>query len=166
MGAQPQMIEQMAATQTTPPPPSKDKGYGHGVTLDSMIVTPRVPTLVEESINVGTEEETETSTETSKEFAATTPFSNKISYLNQFTVTKIHVVAVAAAMEKEFQNIKQERTEFEKLTEGKLEKIKSLESQLNQEKVTSTQLCQNLDTANEELQRLRKEKEMNDRSCP
>ena len=64
----PQSIEQTAAAQTTSPPivqtgppptaqttpfpPFKDEGYGHGVTLDSMIVTPHVPTLVEESINV------------------------------------------------------------------------------------------------------------------
>ena len=84
--------------------------------------------MVEDSTNMGTEEETETSTKTSEEFAATTPFSNKISYLNQFTVTTIQVVAVAVAMEKELQNIKQERTEFEKLAKGKLEKIKSLKS--------------------------------------
>ena len=37
----PQATKQAAAAQTTPPPPlSEDKGYGHGVTLDSMIVTP------------------------------------------------------------------------------------------------------------------------------
>ena len=58
------MTEQTATAQTTTPPPSEDEGYGHGVTLDSMIVTPRVPTLVEESINVGTDDEAETPEET------------------------------------------------------------------------------------------------------
>ena len=47
VSAQPQMTEQTAAVQNTPPTPSEDEGYGHGITLDSMIVTPRVPTLVE-----------------------------------------------------------------------------------------------------------------------
>ena len=54
---------------------------------------------------------------------------------------------------------------MKKLAKSKLEKINSLEPQLNEEKVTSTQPHQNLDKANEELRRLRKEKEMNDRSC-
>ena len=54
---------------------------------------------------------------------------------------------------------------MKKLAKNKLEKINSLEPQLNEEKVTSTQPHQNLDKANEELRRLRKEKEMNDRSC-
>ena len=55
MSEQPQMTEQTATAQTTTPPPFEDEGYGHGVTLDSMIVTPRVPILVEESTNVRTE---------------------------------------------------------------------------------------------------------------
>ena len=40
-----------------------------------------------------------------------------------------------------------------------------MESQLNDEKIISIQLQQNLSKANEELQWLRKEKEMNERSC-
>ena len=90
-----------------------------------MIVTPCVPILVEDSTNVGTEEETETSTETPEEFAATAPFKDKISYLNQSTITTIHIIV---AMEKEFQNIKQEWTEFKKLAGSRLEMIKSIES--------------------------------------
>ena len=36
------------------PPMSEDEDYGHGVSIDSMIVTPRVLTLVDKSPNVGT----------------------------------------------------------------------------------------------------------------
>ena len=53
---------------------------------------------------------------------------------------------------------------MKKLVEERLEKIKSLESQLKEKQIISTQLQQYLSKANEELQRLRKEKEMNDRS--
>ena len=113
-----------------------------------MIMTPRIPTLVENSTNVGTEEETETSIEPPEEFAATAPFNDKIGFLKQAAVTIMHI---AAAIEKECQNIKQEHVELEKLAESRLEKIKSLESQLCQEKVTSTQLFQNLKKANKEL---------------
>ena len=119
----------------------------------------RVPTLVEDSTNVGTEEEAETSTETPEEFATTVPVSDKISSLKQAAITTIHI---AEAMEKEFENAKQECIELEKLAKSRLEKVKSLESQLNKEKVTSTQHCQNLDKANEELQKLKEEKKMND----
>ena len=62
-----------------------------------MIVTPHVPTLVEDSTNVGTEEEAETSTETPEEFATTVPVSDKISSLNKAAITTIHI---AEAMEK------------------------------------------------------------------
>ena len=33
---------------TSTPPTSQDEGYVHGVSIDSMIVTPRIPTLVEQ----------------------------------------------------------------------------------------------------------------------
>ena len=67
----PLMVEQTTTTQNTSPPPSEDlqntsplpsqdEGYG----LDSMIVTPRIPILVEDSTDVGTEEETEIPEET------------------------------------------------------------------------------------------------------
>ena len=111
-------------------------------------MTPRVPTLVE------SEEEAETSEET-QEFTTTAPISDKVSFLKQSAVTTIYVVE---AIKKKFH----ERAELVKLAKSRLEKIKSLESQLAKEKVTSTQFHQNLDKANEELRRLRKEKEMND----
>ena len=94
----PQVTEQTAATQTNPPPPSEDKGYGHGVTLDSMIVTPCVPTLVEESINVRTEDEAETLEETVEEFAATSSTIKKTTFMKQAGMTLIYV---ANTIEKE-----------------------------------------------------------------
>ena len=33
---------------------SQDEGYGHGVSIDSMIITPSVPILGEQLPNVGT----------------------------------------------------------------------------------------------------------------
>ena len=44
-----------------------------------MIMSPHVPTLVEDSTNVGTEEEAETSTETPEEFPSTAPVSEKLA---------------------------------------------------------------------------------------
>lgn len=41
----------------TPPLPTSDEGYGYGVSLDSMIVTPCVPILIEDTTNVGISEE-------------------------------------------------------------------------------------------------------------
>ena len=98
MGTQPQMTEQMVTTQTTPPPPFEDEGYSHGVTLDSTIMTPRVPTLVEEPINIGTENEGETPEESVEEFAATSSTIEKTAFMKQTGMTLIYV---ANALEKE-----------------------------------------------------------------
>ena len=73
----------------------------------------------------------------------------------------VTLIYVANAIEKE----SEAHEEMKKLAEERLGKIKSLESQLKEEKMINTQLQQNLSKANEELQRLRKEKEMNDCSC-
>ena len=100
-----------------------------------MIMTPRVPTLVEDSTNVGTEEKVEIPEETPQEFAANSSISDKVGFMKQSAVTLIYVTE---AIEKEFQ----EHAELKKLVNNKLEKVKSLESQLNKEKVTSTQLYQ------------------------
>ena len=45
----------MPPTKDSPftPPISQDEGYNHGVSINSIIVTPRVPTLSEQSPNVG-----------------------------------------------------------------------------------------------------------------
>ena len=75
------MTEQAAAARNTPPPPSEDEDYGHGITLDSMIVAPRVLTLVEESINVGTEGESKTLEETTEEFVANSSTSKNANFM-------------------------------------------------------------------------------------
>ena len=54
---------------------------------------------------------------------------------------------------------------MKKLAEERLGKIQFLESQLKEEKTISVELQYNLNKANEKLEQLRKEKEMNDRSC-
>ena len=64
-----------------------------------MIVTPRIPTLVEDSTDVGTEEETETPEETPQEFAANASISDKVSFMKQSAITKIYVTE---AIKKEF----------------------------------------------------------------
>ena len=46
----------MSLTEDLPSTPqiSQDEGYDHGVSIDSMIITPRVPTLSEQAPNIGT----------------------------------------------------------------------------------------------------------------
>ena len=46
-------IEDLPST----PPASQDEGYGHGISIDSMIVTPRVLILGESIPNIGTNKE-------------------------------------------------------------------------------------------------------------
>ena len=86
------MVEQATTAQSTPPPPfenllntsslpSQDEGYGHGITLDSMIATPRVSILIEDSTDVGTEKEIETLEETPQEFDANAPLRDKVGFL-------------------------------------------------------------------------------------
>ena len=152
-----QMTEQAVAAQNTPPPSSEDKGYGHRIILDSMIVTPRIPTLVEDSTDVRIEREPETSEEIQEGFAANSSSSEKVDFMKQSTVTLIYVANVV-------ENESQAHVEMIKLAEDRLEKIKSLESQLNEEKIISSQLQQDLNKANEELQLLRKEKELTEQS--
>ena len=75
--------------------------------------------------------------------------------MKQFAVTLVYVTDA-------IENESQEHAEMKKLAKNRLEKIKSLESQLNEEKIISTQLRQNQNKANEELQRIREEKELNE----
>ena len=142
------MIDQTAATvaQNTPHPPLfEDKGYGHGITLDFMIVTSRVPTLVEDSTDAGTEGEPETPKETPEGFVANSSTCEIVAFMKQSVVTLIYIVN---AIEKE----SQEHAEMKKLAEERLEKIKSLEYQLKEEKIISIQLQRDLTKANEQLQ--------------
>ena len=67
-----------------------------------MIVTPYIPTLVEESTNVGTEGELKTLEETAKEFVANSSTSEKVAFMKQSVVTLIYVVNV---IKKEYRSI-------------------------------------------------------------
>ena len=88
------MTEQTTAAQNTPPPPSEHEGYGHRITLDSMIITTCVPTFVEESTNAGTEGEPKTP----EKFVANFSTSEKVAFMKQSAFTLIYV---ADAIEKE-----------------------------------------------------------------
>ena len=70
-----------------------------------MIVTPCVLTLVEESINVGIEDEAETLEETSQAFATSSSTIEKTSFMKQTGMTLIYI---AHASEKEVES--QEKT--------------------------------------------------------
>ena len=72
------------------------------------------------------------------------------------------VMSTASSIEKELKDQALERTSLTTLAEDRQQRIQTLESLLEREKATSTELQQNLNKANEELHRLRKEKEMND----
>ena len=122
-----------------------------------MIVAFRVPTMVENSTDVGIEGEPETSEETPEGFAANSSTSEKVAFMKQSAVTLIYV---ADAIWKE----SQAHVEMKKLAKDRFEKIKSLESQLTEEKIISTQLQHGLNKSNEELQLLRKEKELNEQN--
>ena len=85
-----------------------------------MIVTPRVPTLVEESINVGTEDEAETPEETleetPQEFAASSSTLEKTSFRKQTVITLIYI---ADAFEKQAES----QEKMQKLVKERLGKI-------------------------------------------
>ena len=121
------MAEQAVAAQNMPSPPSKDpqntsplpsQDDGYGITLDSMIVIPRVPTLVEGSTDVGTEGELDTPEVTPQGFTANSSMSENATFMKQFAVTLIYVVD---AIEKE----SQAHVETKKLAEKRLKKNKS-----------------------------------------
>ena len=66
-----------------------------------MIATPRLPTLVEESINVGTEDEADTLEETPQEFAASSSTLERTSFMKQTGMTLMYI---ADAFEKEVES--------------------------------------------------------------
>ena len=93
-------IESSSAEQAMPPiedlpstpPTSQDEGYGHGVSIDSMIVTPCVPTLGEQLPNVGI------STDAKPQKIPQS--DNKFNILKQAITI---VVSTASSIEKEFE---------------------------------------------------------------
>ena len=133
------------------PPTSQDEGYGHGVSIDSMIVTPRVPTLGEQLPNVGTNTDVEP-----EEILQS---NNKFDLLKQVVSV---VVATTFSIEKDLEDQTLECTSLATLVEDRQQMIQTLESLLKREKTACTELQQKLNKANEELLRLRKEKDMND----
>ena len=148
--------EDLSSTPLT----SQDEGYSHGVSIDSMIVTPSVSTLGEQSPNVGRS----TNTEPQKMPIPWTesiqiPQSNKKFKFLKRAVTMM--ASTTSSIEKDFKDLMLEHTWLINLAKDRLHRIQTLESLLEREKTTSVELQQSLNMANEELQRLTKEKEMN-----
>ena len=137
----------------TTPPTSQDEGYGHGVSIDSMIVTPCVPTLGEQLSNVGTSIDAE--------LLEIPQSDNKFNLLKR-AITM--VVSTTSSIEKEFEDQALESASLITLARDRMQRIQTLESLLECEKATSTEIQQSLNKANEELHQLRKEKEMNDQN--
>ena len=116
-----------------------------------MIVTPGVPTLGKQLPNVGTSIDAEPQDILQS--------SNKFNLLKR-AITM--VVFTASSMEKEFEDQALEHASLTTLAEHRQQRIQTLESLLEHVKTTSIELQQSLNKVNEELCRLRKEKEMND----
>ena len=136
------------------PPTSQDEGYGHVVNIDSMIVTSRVPTLGDQSPNVGTSTDAEPQEILQR--------NNKFNLL-KWAVTMM--VSTTSSIEKDFEDLALEHASLTTLAEDRLQRIQTLKSLLECERTTSAELQQNLNKANEELHWLINKKEMNNRSC-
>ena len=126
------------------PPAFQDEGYGHGVSIDSMIVTPRVPILGEQLPNVGTNMDAGPS-----EF----PQSN-----NSLDLLRRAVMSI----EKELEDQALEGASLSTLAADRQQRITMLESLLEREKVINNELHQSLSKANDELLCLKKENDVYD----
>ena len=122
------------------PPAFQDEGYGHGISIDSMIVTPRVPILGESLPNIGTNKETE---------------SSKVPQSSSALDVLKHAVMT---IEKELEDQALERRSLSTLAEERQQRIQTLESLLECERTACGNLQQDLKTANDELVQLREEK--------
>ena len=111
------------------PQTSQDEGYDYGVSIDSMIVTPCVPKLGEQSPNVGTS--------TDVERQETLQSNNKFNFLKQ-AITMM--ISMTSSIEKDFDDMKLERASLITLVEDRLQRIQTLESLLEREKTTSAEL--------------------------
>ena len=94
----------------------QDKGYGHGVSIDSMIVTPHVPILGEQLPNVGT------SADADSEIP-----QNKINLLKQAASM---VVATSFSIGQDFKDQRLELTSMTTLAKDRQLRIHTLESLL------------------------------------
>ena len=104
------------------PPAFQDEGYGHGISIDSMIVTPRVPILGEPLPNVGAHIEAERTKNPQS--------SNALDLLRRAVMT----------IEKELKDQAIERTSLNTLGEDRQQRIQTLESLLECERAA----CANL----------------------
>ena len=130
---------------------SQDEGYGHGVSIDSMIVTPYVPILGEQLPNVGTS-------------ADVNPEEDPRSKVNLLKQVASMVVATTFSIGQDFEDQRLELTSMTTLVEHRQQRIQTLESLLECEKVNYTELQQKLNKANEDLLRLKKEKDMSNQN--
>ena len=90
-----------------PPPTSQDEGYGHGVSTDSMIVTPCVPMLGERSTNVGTKEVTTPNEALAQqtEFDQTAHLDDKLLFWKRAAMM---IVSAIVPIEKDFMDLELE----------------------------------------------------------
>ena len=139
----------MSFTEDLPSTPqiSQDEGHDHGFNIDSMIITPRVPSLGEQAPNVGT---------------STYADSNE-TYQNKMDVLK-HVASMVLvttfSISEDLEDQRLELTSMITLANDRQQRIHTLESLLECERKNHTELHQKLSVANEELLQLRKEKEV------
>ena len=122
------------------PPTSQDEGYSYGVSIDSMIITPHVPTLGEQSPNVGTS--------TDAEPQEIPQNNNKFNFLKRAITI---LVSTASSIEKDFEDLALEYVLLTTLTEDRLQRIQILKSLLESKRTTSVKLQQSLNKANKEL---------------
>ena len=109
------------------------------VSIDSMIITPRVPTLGEPSADVGIEQATtpdkvlirpETSAQ-QIDFDQNSCFGNKLLYLKRATM---NTISATVAIEKDFADLALEQTSQFNMEKSILQRIHILESLLECEK--------------------------------
>ena len=105
-------IEDLPST----PPASQDKGYGHGISIDSMIITPRVLILGESIPNIGTNKEVK---------------SSKVPQSSNALDALKHVVMT---IEKELEDQALERRSLSTLAEERQQRVQTLESLLECER--------------------------------
>ena len=105
-----------------PSPASQDEGYGHGVSIDFMIITPRVPILGEQLPNVGTNTDTE---------PPEIPQSSNALYLLRHAMMNI---------EKNFEDQALEHASLSTLAVDKQHRITMLESLLEHKNAINSEL--------------------------
>ena len=124
---------------------SQNEGYGHGVSIDSMIVTPRDPILGEQLPNVGT----------STDVDPNEVHQDKMDVLKHAASM---VVAMTFSIGQDLEDQRLELISMITLAEDRQERIHTLESLLKCERKDCTELHQRLSSANEELLQINNQK--------